>query len=126
MWLALDGSLPLGGLTQFWTSGDNNPCALDFLLVTGLAALKHREHVWCSSCADSGTVTRAAEAASQAALALKESNQQARSQRSGFSEASKVVKCPSSFGNANSGEDQPHWLDFSSAFKQWLFYAKPE
>ena len=58
-------------------------------------------------------VAKAAEAASQAAVALKEANEQSRAQRSGFSEANKVVKTPNAFGNANSGEDQAHWLDFS-------------
>ena len=70
-------------------------------------------------------VTRAAEAAAQAAQALRDSNDQSRQQKSGFSEASKVVKCHSSFGNANSVEDQAQWIDFSFAFKQWLFYAEP-
>ena len=70
-------------------------------------------------------VTLAARAASEAAVALKEANEQSRSQRSGFSEASKVVKVPNSFGNTNSAEDQAHWLDFSFSFKQWLYYAEP-
>ena len=70
-------------------------------------------------------VTRAAEAASQAALALKESNDQAKAQRSGFAEASKVVKCPASFGSSSSTEDQANWLDFAFSFKQWLVYAEP-
>ena len=65
-------------------------------------------------------VAKAAEAAS-----LREANEQSRAQRSGFSEASKVVKTPNAFGCANSGEDQAHWLDFSFSFKQWLFYAEP-
>ena len=70
-------------------------------------------------------VTRAADAAAQAAVALRESNEQARAQKSGFSEASKVVKCPTSFGSANSAEDQANWLDFAFSFKQWLVYAEP-
>ena len=70
-------------------------------------------------------VTRAAEAASQAALALKESNDQAKAQRSGFAEASKVVKCPASFGSSSCTEDQANWLDFAFSFKQWLVYAEP-
>ena len=70
-------------------------------------------------------VTRAADAAAQAALALKESNEQARAQKGGFSEASKVVKCPTSFGSANSAEDQSNWFDFAFFFKQWLVYAEP-
>ena len=70
-------------------------------------------------------VTLAARAASEAAQASKEANDQSRSQRSGFSEASKVVKCPSPFGCSNSAEDQSMWLDFSFAFKQWLYYAEP-
>ena len=39
-------------------------------------------------------VTRAADAAAQAAQALRESNDQAGAQKGGFSEASKVVQCP--------------------------------
>ena len=70
-------------------------------------------------------MTLAAQAASEAAKALKDSNDQSRAQRSGFSEASKVVKCPAQFGNASSTEDQSMWLDFSFAFKQWLYYAEP-
>ena len=70
-------------------------------------------------------VTQAAQAASEAARALRESNEQSKAQKSGFAEASKVVKCPSQFGNANSTEDQSMWLDFSFAFKQWLYYAEP-
>ena len=70
-------------------------------------------------------VTLAAQSASEAAKALREANDQKRSQRSGFSEVSKVVKCPTQFGNANSTEDQSMWLDLSFAFKQWLYYAEP-
>ena len=70
-------------------------------------------------------VTRAALAASEAATALKESIEAQRAQRSGFSEASKVVKCPTSFGSQNSAEDQSNWLDFAFSFKQWLYYAEP-
>ena len=70
-------------------------------------------------------VAKAAGAVSQAAVALNEANEQSRAQRSGFSEASKVVKTPSAFGNANSAEDQAYWLDFSFSFKQWFFYAEP-
>ena len=46
-------------------------------------------------------VTKAAEAASQAAIALKEANEQSRQPKSGFSEASKVVQCPKEFGCVN-------------------------
>ena len=70
-------------------------------------------------------VTQAAQAAAEAAKALREANEQAKANRSGFSEASKVVKCPAAFGNANSSEDQSQWLDFAFAFKQWLCYAEP-
>ena len=70
-------------------------------------------------------VTQAAQAAADAAKALREANEQARANRSGFSEASKVVRCPAAFGNANSTEDQSQWLDFALAFKQWLCYAEP-
>ena len=66
-------------------------------------------------------VTRAADAAAQAAQAKRESNDQARAQKGGFSEASKVVKCPTSFGSANSAEDQSNWLDFAfSSSNGWF------
>eukprot|EP00435_Cladocopium_sp_Y103_P071092 s421_g36.t1 len=68
-------------------------------------------------------VTRAANAASEAAQALREANEQSRANKSGFAEASKVVKIPDAFGNSNSADDQGAWLDFSFSFKQWLFYA---
>ena len=109
----------LGGLTWctwrftqfFWTS------ALQFA-VDMTATASQAEQIL-------DAVAKAAEAASQAAVALREAKEQSRSQRSGFSEASKVVKTPNAFGNANSAEDQAHWLDFSFSFKQWLFYAEP-
>ena len=70
-------------------------------------------------------VTLAAQSASEAARALREANDQQRSQHNGFSEASKVVKCPAQFANANPTQDQSMWLDLSFAFKQWLYYAEP-
>ena len=42
-----------------------------------------------------------------------------------FQRLAKVVKCPTSFGSANSAEDQSNWLDFAFSFKQWLVYAEP-
>ena len=68
-------------------------------------------------------VTKAAEAASQAAIALKEANEQSRQTKTGFSEASKVVQCPKEFGCVNSSDDQVLWSDFAFSFKQWLFFA---
>ena len=66
-------------------------------------------------------VSRAADAAAQAAQALKESNEQARAQKSGFAEASKVVRCPASFGSTSSTEDQSNWLDFAfSSSNGWF------
>ena len=70
-------------------------------------------------------VTQAAQAAADAAKAPPEANKQAKANRSGFSEASKVVRCPAACGNATSSEDQSQWLDFAFAFKQWLCYAEP-
>jgi hypothetical protein len=70
-------------------------------------------------------VTKAAEAASQAAIALREANEQTRQPRSGFSEASKVVQCPKEFGCATSADDQALWSDFAFSFRQWLFFADP-
>ena len=63
------------------------------------------------------TVTPAAQAASEAARALKGPMSRAK--------LSKVVKCPGQFGNPNSIENQSMWLNFSLAFKQWLYYAEP-
>ena len=57
--------------------------------------------MWCSETKSGAqasqileAVTRAADAAAQAAQALRESNDQAGAQKGGFSEASKVVQCP--------------------------------
>ena len=68
-------------------------------------------------------VQQAATAATDAATAMRESKDRAAQRKSGFSEASKVVKCPESFGGAQSSDDAGKWLDFSFSFKQWLFYA---
>eukprot|EP00438_Fugacium_kawagutii_P026160 Skav230005 [mRNA] locus=scaffold5058:3896:10669:+ [translate_table: standard] len=57
---------------------------------------------------------------------MRESNQAAQERKTGFGEASKVVKCPTEFGSASSSEDAGKWIDFSFAFKQWLFYADPD
>ena len=70
-------------------------------------------------------VAKAAEAASQAAIALKEANEQSRQPRTGFSEASKVVQCPKEFGCATSADDQALWSDFAFSFRQWLFFGDP-
>ena len=67
----------------------------------------------------------AAEAASQAAIALKEANEQSRQSKSGFSEASKVVQCPKEFGCVTSSDDQALWSDFAFSFRHWLFFADP-
>ena len=77
----------------------------------------------CLTATASQNRSKTAKAASQAAVVLREATEQSQAQRSGFSEASKVVKTPNTFGD-NSGEDQAHWLDFSFSL-QWLSYAEP-
>ena len=67
-------------------------------------------------------VQQSAQAATAAALALKEANER---RTNNFGEASKIVQCPKEFGNQNSTEDQTAWSDFSFTFRQWLFFADP-
>ena len=56
-------------------------------------------------------VQQSAQAATAAALALKEANER---RTNNFGEASKIVQCPKEFGNQNSTEDQTAWSDFLS------------
>ena len=67
-------------------------------------------------------VQQSAQAATAAALALKEANER---RTNNFGEASKIVQCSKEFGNQNSTEDQTAWSDFSFTFRQWLFFADP-
>ena len=68
--------------------------------------------------------TAAAESASKAALAAERASQSSKGTgRAGFSEASKVCKCPDSFGGGTVEDDQTKWADFSMAFKAWLYYG---
>ena len=65
---------------------------------------------------------QAAQAASQAAIAVREASER---RGNSYGEASKVVQCPKEFGSSNSSDDQMAWSDFQFAFKQWLFFAEP-
>ena len=67
-------------------------------------------------------VQQAASSAAQATQALKEATDR---RIGGFSDASKVVRCPKEFGHANSLDDQAGWSDFAFAFRQWLVFADP-
>ena len=70
--------------------------------------------------------TVAAESAARASSALTTATTAATAKgagRTGFSEASKVCKCPENFGGGTVEEDQAKWADFSMAFKAWLYYA---
>ena len=66
------------------------------------------------------SVQQAAQAASDAAQALREANA---ARGGGFSEANKTVQCPKEFGHAISTEDQAGRTDFAFAFRQWLCFA---
>ena len=66
------------------------------------------------------SVQRAAQAASDAALALREATQ---NRTGGFAEANTTVQVPKEFGSITSSEDQNKWADFACSFKQWLCFA---
>ena len=65
----------------------------------------------------------AAQAASEAAAALKQFVERDNNDRQKFSEASKVVKMPEAFGTEDHEADARNWRDFLLNFKSWLFYA---
>ena len=67
---------------------------------------------------------QAAQAASEAAESMRkmvEKDDNDRKQK--FSEASKVVRMPDSFGSEDQDQDQKGWRDFLHNFKSWLYYA---
>ena len=66
---------------------------------------------------------QAAQAASEAAAALKQFVERDNNDRQKFSEASKVVKMPEAFGTEDHEADARNWRDFLLNFKSWLFYA---
>ena len=66
------------------------------------------------------SVQQAAQAASQAARALRDVGLQG---QGGFAEANKTIQCPKDFGSAVSSEDQNNWADFAFSFRQWLCFA---
>ena len=66
------------------------------------------------------SVQQAAQAAADAAVALREASQ---NRSGGFAEANKTVQVPKEFGSATSSEDQNNWADFAFSFKQWLCFA---
>ena len=66
---------------------------------------------------------QAAQAASEAAAALKLFVERDSNDRQKFSEASKVVKMPEAFGTEDHEADARNWRDFLLNFKSWLFYA---
>ena len=66
---------------------------------------------------------QAAQAASEAALALRQFVDRDNNDRQKFSEASKVVKMPEAFGTEDHEADTRNWRDFLLNFKSWLFYA---
>lgn len=68
------------------------------------------------------SVQRGAQAASDAATALREASQ---NRSGGFAEANKTVQVPKEFGNIVSAEDQNNWADFAFSFRQWLCFADP-
>ena len=66
------------------------------------------------------SVQQAAQAAADAAVALREASQ---NRSGGFAEANKTVQVPKEFGTTTSSEDQNNWADFAFSFKQWLCFA---
>ena len=66
--------------------------------------------------------TNAAQAAADAVAELR-ALQASRGERSGFQEASKVVRQPEPFGSEVHEDDLSKWQDFSVNFKAWLFYG---
>ena len=66
------------------------------------------------------SVQQAAQAASEAARALRDVGLQ---RQGGFAEANKTIQCPKDFGSAVSSEDQNNWADFAFSFRQWLCFA---
>ena len=66
------------------------------------------------------SVQQAAQAAADAAVALREASQ---NRSGGFAEANKTVQVPKEFGSATSSEDQNNWADFAFSFRQWLCFA---
>ena len=66
------------------------------------------------------SVQQAAQAAADAAVALREASQ---NRSGGFAEANKTVQVPKEFGSATSSEDQNKWADFAFSFRQWLCFA---
>ena len=66
------------------------------------------------------SVQQAAQAASEAARALRDVGLQ---RQGGFAEANKTVQCPKDFGSAVSSDDQNNWTDFAFSFGQWLCFA---
>ena len=66
------------------------------------------------------SVQQAAQAAADAAVALREVSQ---NRSGGFAEANKTIQVPKEFGSVTSSEDQNTWADFAFSFKQWLCFA---
>ena len=67
---------------------------------------------------------QAAQAAAEAADAMRKlvaRDEDEKKQK--FSEASKVVRMPDSFGSEDHEQDQKGWRDFLHNFKSWLYYA---
>ena len=63
-----------------------------------------------------------AQAASEAAQQLRAANDKP---KSGFAEASKVVRPPGAFGFESFEQEQAAWPDFVLNLKAWLFFADP-
>ena len=67
---------------------------------------------------------QAAQAASEAAESMRKMvERDGGENKQKFSEASKVVRMPDSFGSEDQDQDQKGWRDFLHNFKSWLYYA---
>ena len=67
---------------------------------------------------------QAAQAAAEAAESMRKvvaRDEEDKKQK--FSEASKVVRMPDSFGSEDHEQDQKGWPDFLHNFQSWLYYA---
>ena len=77
------------------------------LWLAAMVAFKRRLQMILAS------VQQAAQAAADAAVALREASQ---NRSGGFAEANKTVQAPKEFGSTTSSEDQNNWADFAFSF----------
>ena len=69
--------------------------------------------------------TDAARQAATVAQSIQTTQVQSSQGRSMFSEASKILKQPESFGTNSSEEDAVNWRDWRLSFRAWIIFADP-